>query len=52
MFTAWDLLEFVKATNRKVLDLEESNTKILADIKEELKGVGYEVNGKRRWQRW
>ena len=50
MFTAWDLLEFVKATNRKVLDIEESNAKIISDIKEELKGVKeYEINGKRRW---
>lgn len=50
MFTTWDLLEFVKAANRKAFDIQESNAKIISDIKEELKGVKeYEINGKLRF---
>lgn len=49
MFTDRDLLEFVKDTNRKAFDIEESNAKIIADLEHTLKGKSYEINGKRRF---
>lgn len=49
MFTTWDLLEFIKSSNQKAFNIEESNTKIIADLEYTLKGKDYEVNGKRRF---
>lgn len=44
MFTAWDILEFVKDSNRKAFDVYESNAKIIDDLKTELKGANREGN--------
>ena len=47
MFTAWDILEFVKDSNRKAFDVYESNAKILADLKQDMKGTNHEDNSNR-----
>lgn len=44
MFTAWDILEFVRDSNRKAFDMYESNAKIIADLQAELKGANREDN--------
>ena len=47
LFTTWDVLEFIIDSNRKAFLQYESNAKILADLKQDMKGTNREDNSNR-----